>query len=165
MTCTVASPCVLACSEAEPSEGGQNLGYVDPVQKETQYSATEVRIKQSAHHEPEGYSRDVRSAFSGLPKVKPQWRDNYMKMMIVGECGQGQPFQCRNNVMITLQYGNDHSAYSCAKHSALVQKALGRLAQYCLAVIWKGIDDTDLVVQAKPPSSRTCLPHTLRIQT
>lgn len=87
-------PCTAGCSEAAPSDAGQNLGYVDPHQKETQYEATEVRIKQSVQPEPEGYSRDVRSAFSGLPKVKPQWRDNYMKMMIVGECGQGQPPTC-----------------------------------------------------------------------
>lgn len=78
-----------ACSEAAPSEA--NLGYVDPHQKETQYTPTEVRIKRSVHHEPEGYAQDVRSAFSGLPKVKPQWRDYYMKMLIVGECGQGRP--------------------------------------------------------------------------
>ena len=77
-----------ACSEANPSEA--NLGYVDPADKETQYAPTEVRIKRSVQHEPEGYSRDVRSAFSGLPKVKPQWRDFYMKMLIVGECGQGK---------------------------------------------------------------------------
>ena len=76
------------CSEAEPSEA--NLGYVDPAATEAQYTPTEVRIKHSIQHEPEGYSRDVRSAFSGLPKVKPQWRDHYMKMLIVGECGQGQ---------------------------------------------------------------------------
>lgn len=91
----LATFCTAACSEAAPSEGGQNLGYVDPQQKETQYAPTEVRIKQSVQHEPEGYSRDVRSAFSGLPKVKPQWRDNYMKMLIVGECGQGQPLACK----------------------------------------------------------------------
>lgn len=62
---------------------------MDPAEKETQYAPTEVRIKRSVQHEPEGYSHDVRSAFSGLPKVKPQWRDHYMKMLIVGECGQG----------------------------------------------------------------------------
>ena len=78
----------FGCSEPEPSEA--NLGYVDPAATEANYTPTEVRIKPSVQHEPEGYSRDVRSAFSGLPKVKPQWRDHYMKMLIVGECGQGQ---------------------------------------------------------------------------
>ncbi|KAL3143563.1 hypothetical protein ABBQ38_002360 [Trebouxia sp. C0009 RCD-2024] len=81
-------------SEAEPSEA--NLGYVDPHQKETQYTPTEVRIKRAVQHEPEGYAQDVRSAFSGLPKVKPQWRDYYMKMLIVGECGQGKTTFIKN---------------------------------------------------------------------
>ena len=79
---------VLHCSDVEaPSD--QNLGYVNPAAPEPSYTPSEVRIKESVQREPEGYSRDVRSAFSGLPKVKPQWRDYYMKMLIVGECGQG----------------------------------------------------------------------------
>ena len=83
------SQSILQCSDVEaPSD--HNLGYVNPAAPEPSYVPSEVRIKETVQREPEGYSRDVRSAFSGLPKVKPQWRDYYMKMLIVGECGQGQ---------------------------------------------------------------------------
>lgn len=74
----------------------QNLGYVNPAAPEPSYTPSEVRIKDTVQREPEGYSRDVRSAFSGLPKVKPQWRDYYMKMLIVGECGQGKTTFIKN---------------------------------------------------------------------
>ncbi|DBA79391.1 TPA: hypothetical protein ACH3X2_000037 [Trebouxia sp. C0005] len=82
--------------DSEPGPSEANLGYVEPAATEANYTPTEVRIKQSVQHEPEGYSRDVRSAFSGLPKVKPQWRDHYMKMLIVGECGQGKTTFIKN---------------------------------------------------------------------
>ena len=35
------------------------------------------------------FTADVRSAFAGVPRVKPQWRKRYMKVMIVGESGLG----------------------------------------------------------------------------
>ena len=41
------------------------------------------------------FTADVRSAFAGVPRVKAQWRNRYMKVMIVGESGLGarlQPF-------------------------------------------------------------------------
>lgn len=96
---TNTSPFNYSCSEAEASD--QNLGYVNPAAPEPSYSPTEVHIKQNVQQEPEGYSRDVRSAFSGLPKVKPQWRDYYMKMLIVGEVGQGPaPANCASYVWL-----------------------------------------------------------------
>jgi hypothetical protein len=33
----------------------------------------------------------VRAAFAGVPRVKPQWRDRFMKVLIVGESGLGAP--------------------------------------------------------------------------
>lgn len=86
----------MSCSDGSPSEAAaasQTNIYVNPTLAEPSYSpASEVRIKQTVTNESEGYSRDVRSAFSGLPKVKPQWRDYYMKILVVGECGQGASF-------------------------------------------------------------------------
>lgn len=35
------------------------------------------------------YVRDLRSAFSSVPRPKPRWQDRYMKLLIVGETGQG----------------------------------------------------------------------------
>lgn len=35
------------------------------------------------------FTADVRAAFAGVPRVKPQWRKRYMKVMIVGESGLG----------------------------------------------------------------------------
>ena len=80
-------------SPSEAAAASQTNIYVNPTLAEPSYSpASEVRIKQTVTNESEGYSRDVRSAFSGLPKVKPQWRDYYMKILVVGECGQGKSF-------------------------------------------------------------------------
>ena len=31
--------------------------------------------------------RDVRAAFAGVPKIRPQWVDRYMKVLVVGESG------------------------------------------------------------------------------
>lgn len=39
---------------------------------------------------PSAYVRDVRGAFQGLPKVKPQWQDRYMTIMVCGESGLGK---------------------------------------------------------------------------
>lgn len=36
------------------------------------------------------YVRDIRGAFSGLPKIKPKWQDRYMTMMVCGESGLGK---------------------------------------------------------------------------
>ena len=35
------------------------------------------------------FTADVRAAFAGVPRVKPQWRARYMKVLIVGESGLG----------------------------------------------------------------------------
>ena len=35
------------------------------------------------------YVKDLRGAFSSVPKPKARWQDRYMKLMIVGETGQG----------------------------------------------------------------------------
>ena len=35
------------------------------------------------------FTADVRAAFAGVPRVKPQWRSRYMKVLIVGESGLG----------------------------------------------------------------------------
>lgn len=40
--------------------------------------------------------RDVAAAFSGLPRVKPQWTHNYMKILIVGDDGLGKTTFTRN---------------------------------------------------------------------
>lgn len=78
-------------ARSEAAAPSQTNVYVNPTTTESQYNpAAEVRIKQTVTNEDAGYSRDVRSAFSGLPKVKPQWRDHYMKILVVGECGQGK---------------------------------------------------------------------------
>ncbi len=37
----------------------------------------------------EQFILDVRNAFSGIPQVKKQWRNNYFKIMVVGESGLG----------------------------------------------------------------------------
>ncbi len=37
------------------------------------------------------YTADVRAAFAGVPRVKPQWRDRFMKVLVVGESGLGAP--------------------------------------------------------------------------
>lgn len=82
---------------SEAAAPSQTNVYVNPTTTESQYNpAAEVRIKQTVTNEDAGYSKDVRSAFSGLPKVKPQWRDYYMKILIVGECGQGKSTFIKN---------------------------------------------------------------------
>nr|BAD42341.1 CDC10 cell division cycle 10 homolog [Nannochloris bacillaris] len=40
--------------------------------------------------------RDVAAAFAGLPRVKPQWTHNYMKILIVGDDGLGKTTFIRN---------------------------------------------------------------------
>ncbi len=40
--------------------------------------------------------RDVAAAFSGLPRVKPQWTHNYMKILVVGDDGLGKTTFTRN---------------------------------------------------------------------
>ena len=35
------------------------------------------------------FVEDVRTAFSAVPRVRPQWVDRYMKIMVVGESGMG----------------------------------------------------------------------------
>jgi hypothetical protein len=35
------------------------------------------------------YVKDLRGAFSSVPRPKARWQDRYMKLMIVGETGQG----------------------------------------------------------------------------
>lgn len=30
----------------------------------------------------------MRAAFSGVPKIRPQWVDRYMKILVVGESGE-----------------------------------------------------------------------------
>lgn len=32
--------------------------------------------------------RDVRAACSAVPKIRPQWTDRYMKILVVGESGE-----------------------------------------------------------------------------
>lgn len=36
------------------------------------------------------YVKDLRGAFSSVPRPKARWQDRYMKIMIVGETGQGE---------------------------------------------------------------------------
>ena len=40
--------------------------------------------------------RDIAAALSGLPRVKPQWTHNYLKIIIVGEDGLGKTTFVRN---------------------------------------------------------------------
>jgi septin family protein len=40
--------------------------------------------------------RDIAAAFSGLPRVKPQWTHNYMKILILGDDGLGKTTFIRN---------------------------------------------------------------------
>jgi hypothetical protein len=35
-------------------------------------------------------AQDVRAAFAGVPRVKPQWSDRHLKILIVGESGLGE---------------------------------------------------------------------------
>lgn len=35
-------------------------------------------------------AQDVRAAFAGVPRVKPQWSDRHLKIMVVGESGLGK---------------------------------------------------------------------------
>ena len=48
------------------------------------------------------YVRDLRGAFSSVPRPKPRWQDRYMKLMIVGETGQGErsTSNCQPNAML-----------------------------------------------------------------
>ena len=36
------------------------------------------------------YVKDLRGAFSSVPRPKARWQDRYMKLLIVGETGQGE---------------------------------------------------------------------------
>ena len=36
------------------------------------------------------HARDVRSAFAGVPKLRPQWTHKYMTILVVGESGLGE---------------------------------------------------------------------------
>jgi hypothetical protein len=40
------------------------------------------------HSNAGSYVRDVRTAFSGVPRIRPQWQDRYMKILVVGESGE-----------------------------------------------------------------------------
>lgn len=42
------------------------------------------------HSNSGSYVRDVRTAFSGVPRIRPQWQDRYMKILVVGESGKHQ---------------------------------------------------------------------------
>lgn len=46
--------------------------------------------------DPQAYVRDIQTAFSSTPKVKPQWVDRYMKIMVVGESGMGKTTFIKN---------------------------------------------------------------------
>ncbi|KAK9818355.1 hypothetical protein WJX72_011182 [[Myrmecia] bisecta] len=48
------------------------------------------------YHQTQLHPADIRNAFSGVPKVKPQWIDRYMKILVVGECGQGKTTFIKN---------------------------------------------------------------------
>eukprot|EP00887_Chlorella_sp_A99_P000696 scaffold5.g696.t1 len=39
---------------------------------------------------------DLRSAYAGLPKIRPHWQDYYVKILLVGEDGLGRTTLCRN---------------------------------------------------------------------
>lgn len=43
-----------------------------------------------SHSDPSTYVRDVRGAFSGLPKIRPKWQDRYMTILVCGESGLGK---------------------------------------------------------------------------
>lgn len=42
------------------------------------------------------YVKDLRGAFSSVPRPKARWQDRYMKLMIVGETGQGKTTFIKN---------------------------------------------------------------------
>lgn len=36
------------------------------------------------------HAKDVRAAFAGVPKLRPQWTHKYMTILVVGESGLGE---------------------------------------------------------------------------
>lgn len=54
------------------------------------------------------FTADVRAAFAGVPRVKPQWRKRFMKVMIVGESGLGARAQLSITCLYSRQAESSH---------------------------------------------------------
>ena len=56
------------------------------------HTAAEVTApRRTTNFDNDHYADDLRSAFSGVPRLRHTWIDRYMKMLVVGESGQGAP--------------------------------------------------------------------------
>lgn len=48
-------------------------------------------------------AQDVRAAFAGVPRVKPQWSDRHLKILIVGESGLGEQKNLAHILFCTIR--------------------------------------------------------------
>jgi hypothetical protein len=99
------------------------------------------------HGNAGSYVRDVRTAFSGVPRIRPQWQDRYMKILVVGESGE----QCGSRRMA-----------SCT--ALLLRPAPCMLSDIPVKMHPAQQTTTGLQAWARRPSSRTCLQRMPRTQ-
>ena len=63
--------------------------HVDPSTSSDKKHVIEASPSKRDDNDPR-YITDLRMAFSTVPRPKPKWQDRYMKLLIVGETGQGK---------------------------------------------------------------------------
>lgn len=113
--CTVGSQSQLQRASAQtaqsagrrsPQEGpsrrtvtrpAERLRHEDPASEQPiSGPASEVNVRSDVQQSDPAFVEDVRTAFSAVPRVRPQWVDRYMKIMVVGESGMGKTTFIKN---------------------------------------------------------------------
>ena len=86
----------FGCRESEFAD-------VDPRADNSQlHTAAEVTApRRTTNFDNDHYADDLRSAFSGVPRLRHTWVDRYMKMLVVGESGQGMPVKPNDHQNLT----------------------------------------------------------------
>ncbi|EIE24975.1 hypothetical protein COCSUDRAFT_83668 [Coccomyxa subellipsoidea C-169] len=110
---------------AAPSSAGPTVTQDDdPTTHEVRYTADVGRDIEGAGGKsllmaasPQ-LAQDVRAAFAGVPRVKPQWNDRHLKILIVGESGLGKTTFIKN-LLAPYAQDPDVKVNNVAGHEAL----------------------------------------------
>lgn len=90
---------ICGCRESEFAD-------IDPRADNSQlHTAAEVTAprRTTNNFDEAHYADDLRSAFSGVPRLRHTWIDRYMKMLVVGESGQGAPDETRSKLFKSIE--------------------------------------------------------------
>ncbi|KAK9844319.1 hypothetical protein WJX74_000764 [Apatococcus lobatus] len=104
---------------ADQSDRESEFADMDPRADNSQmHTAAEVTApRRNTNFDNDHYADDLRSAFSGVPRLRHTWIDRYMKMLVVGESGQGKTTFIKNLFASYAQdpdlHVNDASAPTC----------------------------------------------------